>query len=63
MNQGQREWPKVMLRLPPDAKEWITAQALLHGTSQNGEIVRAIRQRMEREKEAAPEGVAPPTEA
>lgn len=63
MNHGQHGWPKLMLRLPPDAKQWIAAQAAKHGTSQNSEILRAVRERMDRLKEAAPEGVAPPTEA
>lgn len=38
----------VQLRLPVDLKEWIEAQAEKNGSSQNSEIVRAVRERMER---------------
>ncbi|QDI82366.1 Arc family DNA-binding protein [Methylorubrum populi] len=50
MLQGQRDWPKLMLRLPPDIKAWIIDQAAKHATSQNSEIIRSIRERMERSK-------------
>ena len=36
------------LRLPPDAKAWVEEQARRYGSSQNAEIVRTIRKRMER---------------
>ena len=48
MSNGQREWAKFMLRLPPDVRAWIAAQAEANACSQNSEIVRAIRERMER---------------
>ena len=38
----------VQLRLPAELKDWITAQAALNGSSQNCEIVRAVRERMEK---------------
>ena len=38
----------MQLRLPPDLKTWIQAQAQKNGASQNSEIIRAIRDRMER---------------
>lgn len=41
------------LRLPPDAKAWVEAQAKRFGSSQNHEIVRAVRERMERVEAAA----------
>lgn len=63
MNHGQHGWPKLMLRLPPDAKQWIAEQAIKHGTSQNSEILRAVRERMDRHTKSAPEGAATPTEA
>ncbi|MGN7124044.1 hypothetical protein [Methylorubrum thiocyanatum] len=50
MLQGQRDWPKLMLRLPPDLKAWLEGQAAKHATSQNSEIVRSIRERMDRAK-------------
>lgn len=38
----------VQLRLPAELKDWIAAQAALNGSSQNSEIVRAVRERMEK---------------
>jgi hypothetical protein len=36
----------MMLRLPPDVKGWVVQQAEFHMTSQNAEVLRAIRDRM-----------------
>lgn len=36
------------LRLTDDLKAWIAAQAERNGSSQNSEVIRAIRERMER---------------
>lgn len=41
----------MQLRLPADLKEWIAAQAAANASSQNSEIIRAIRERMERTEE------------
>jgi hypothetical protein len=41
--------PQYNVRLPADAKAFIAAQAARNGSSQNSEIVRCIRDRMERE--------------
>lgn len=38
----------MQLRLPHDLKLWIAAQAAKNTNSQNSEVVRAIRERMER---------------
>ncbi|WP_050525521.1 Arc family DNA-binding protein [Pseudorhodobacter aquimaris] len=38
----------LQLRLPTDLKEWIEGEAEKNGSSQNSEIIRAIRDRMER---------------
>lgn len=38
----------VQLRLPNELKAWIAAQADRNASSQNSEIVRAVRERMER---------------
>ncbi len=46
---GQREWPQLMLRLPVDVKAWVSAQADRNGASMNSEIVRALRERMDRD--------------
>jgi len=40
---------QLQLRLPPDLKSWIEEQAAANAASQNSEIVRAIRERMQRE--------------
>ncbi|TYR32080.1 Arc family DNA-binding protein [Mesorhizobium microcysteis] len=38
--------PQVAIRLPPDVKAFIKAEAAENASSQNSEIVRAIRERM-----------------
>ena len=48
------------LRLPPDAKAWVEEQARRYGSSQNHEIVRAVRERMERTNKTGLEGAATP---
>ena len=53
MRGEQHDWPKFMARIPPDLKAWLSEQAERYGTSQNSEIVRAIRERMERTNEMA----------
>lgn len=42
----------LQLRLPNDLKAWLKAEAAKNGASQNSEVIRAIRERMER---SAPE--------
>jgi len=37
-----------MVRLPRDVKEWLAAEAERNAASQASEIVRAVRERMER---------------
>lgn len=39
---------QVLLRLPRDLKDWIAEQAKRNGASQNSEIIRAVRDRMDR---------------
>jgi predicted HicB family RNase H-like nuclease len=36
------------LNIPKEMKDWIAAQAAANVSSQNSEIIRAIRERMER---------------
>jgi predicted HicB family RNase H-like nuclease len=45
--------PQMRLRLPPDAKAFISAQAGRNGSSLNSEVVRCIRDRMDRETKTA----------
>lgn len=39
----------VLVRLPPALKAWIVAEAARNCASHNSEIVRSVRERMERE--------------
>ncbi len=43
----------LQLRLPPDLKNWVAEQAAMNTASQNSEIVRAIRERMDRAERQA----------
>ena len=38
----------MQLRLPPDLKAWLRAEAERNGASQNSEIIRALRAAMDR---------------
>lgn len=38
----------IQLRLPTDLKDWIKAEADKNGSSQNSEVIRAIRDSMDR---------------
>ena len=40
------------LRLPIDLKRWIEEQAEANGSSQNSEVIRAVRERMVRTEQA-----------
>lgn len=51
------------LRLPPTLKTWLKRQSRQNFTSLNSEIVRCVRERMERETKTAPTGAATPAEA
>jgi hypothetical protein len=60
----KREETRLMLRLPPDAKAFIATQTARNASSQNSEIVRCIRERMERMAAAGAEiGVLSPAAA
>ncbi|MFG1340954.1 Arc family DNA-binding protein [Xanthobacter autotrophicus] len=45
---SQADWPRFMLRLPPDLKGWVDVEAERNGASINSEIIRSVRERMER---------------
>ena len=36
----------MQLRLPDEVKDWLESQATINGSSQNSEVIRAIRDRM-----------------
>jgi hypothetical protein len=42
----------VLVRLPPALKAWIVEEAARNCASHNSEIVRSVRERMEREQAA-----------
>lgn len=42
----------LQLRLPEDLKSWLEDQAAQNGSSQNSEIIRAVRERAARVQEA-----------
>ncbi|TPM59129.1 Arc family DNA-binding protein [Mesorhizobium sp. B2-2-4] len=50
-----RSDPKFLMRLPADVKAFIVSQAARNGSSQNSEIVRCIRNRMDETKTATSE--------
>ena len=47
MMQGD-SMKQLQVRLPDDLKAWLAMQAQANGSSQNSEVIRAIRERMER---------------
>lgn len=49
---NQSDWTRLMLRLPPDIKEWLETEAAKTGASLNNEVVRAIREKMDRAAKA-----------
>jgi hypothetical protein len=42
------ESPKLVVRLPSDVKQWLAEEAALNASSQSSEIVRAVREKMNR---------------
>lgn len=46
------ESKQLALRVPADVKAWLAAQAEKNGSSQNSEVIRAVRERMERAETA-----------
>lgn len=38
----------MQLRLPKDLKDWLQREAERNGSSQNSEVIRCIRERMQR---------------
>ena len=39
---------QIAMRFPEDIKAWLKEQAATHRSSQNSEVIRAIRERMDR---------------
>ncbi|MGH1466047.1 MAG: Arc family DNA-binding protein [Cognatishimia sp.] len=44
----------MQLRLPEDLKEWIKAESDRNGSSQNSEVIRAIRAAKDRRRDVQP---------
>lgn len=44
---------QLPIRFPADVKAWLAEQAEKNASSQNSEVIRAIRERMEREQATA----------
>ena len=44
---SKRETVALLIRLPPDVKRWLEREAARNAGSQNSEVVRCIRDRME----------------
>jgi len=53
--KGTRKFPQVALRMPPDLKAWIQAQAEKESRSMNAEIVRRLKASRDREEVAGNE--------
>jgi hypothetical protein len=52
MNRNKTEKFAILAHVPGDVRDFIANEAALNCSSQNSEIVRSVRQRMEREREA-----------
>jgi predicted transcriptional regulator len=51
--------PQLRIRVPKDVKDYLAKSAKRNASSQNSEIVRSIRERMDRERaQAAPRPAA-----
>jgi hypothetical protein len=54
---AKRDLSVLQVRLPADVKVWLEEQAERNLSSQNSEIIRSVRERMEREaQQAVPNG-------
>jgi hypothetical protein len=48
MNQAQVA--KMTVKIPPDVRQWLEAQAAYNVTSMTAEVIKVIRDRMARER-------------
>ncbi|WP_406736987.1 Arc family DNA-binding protein [Thioclava sp. GXIMD4215] len=44
----QKDMKQLPIRFPPEVKDWLADQAKKNSSSQNSEVIRAVRERMER---------------
>jgi Arc-like DNA binding domain len=47
----KQETKGLLLRLPKDVEAWLESEAAYNGASQNSEIIRSLRARMEKQPE------------
>ncbi len=47
----KQETKGLLVRLPRDIKAWLESEAAYNGASQNSEIIRSLRARMEKQPE------------
>jgi hypothetical protein len=45
--------PKLLIRVPPDMREWLEAQAKRNASNMLAEVVRSVRARMDAEQARA----------
>ena len=55
--KGAQPEARTTFRMPEDVKTFLASEAKRNFTSQNAEIIRAIRERMDRTNNTAPESV------
>jgi hypothetical protein len=51
---------QLKIRLPSDVKSYLSSEAIRNSSTLNSEVVRAIRERMERANKAGLDGAATP---
>lgn len=49
---------QMPIRFPAEVKAWLANQAKLNRSSQNSEVIRAVRERMDKLQEASQNAVA-----
>lgn len=49
-----KDYAKMLCRLPPEIKRFLERQSAKFGSSMNSEVVRSIRERMDREEKETP---------
>ena len=54
---NSRYMPKITIRVPQDLKAWLAQQSERNASSQSSEIVRAVRERMERSSHQEERGI------
>lgn len=53
-----RKYPAILVRVPPDMKDWLERRSKQTLVSQNAEIIKAVRSRMEKLERGRAKGEA-----